>query len=169
MILSIIVAASEDHAIGRSGDLPWRLPDDLKFFKKTTLHKPVIMGRKTWDSLFVKPLPERQNIVVSRNEALELPAGAVRQGSLEDAMDYLRPDYGDGEEVMLIGGGTLFAEALPHVDRIYLTRVHTTVPDADVHIAPIDEGAWTCVWEEAHPADDRHAHSFTFQKWERRK
>jgi dihydrofolate reductase len=70
---------------------------------------------------------------------------------------------------MLIGGGTLFNEALPHVDRIYLTRVHAKVPDADVFLRPIDEAAWTCVWEEPHAADDRHPHAFTFQQWERSK
>lgn len=164
-----IVAMADNGVIGRQGGLPWKLSTDLRRFKATTMGKPVIMGRKTWDSLYVKPLKERQNMVVSRNPDLELPDGAVLCASLREALDELRPDYGDGEEAMLIGGGTLFAEAMSITDRIYLTRVHTSVPDADVYFPELKEEDWEKVWEEPHPADERHAFAFSFQKWERRR
>ncbi|MEC8165335.1 MAG: dihydrofolate reductase, partial [Pseudomonadota bacterium] len=122
MILSLVVAMAENRVIGRDGDLPWRLPEDLKHFKRVTMGKPVIMGRKTWDSLYVKPLPGRRNIVVTRN--LNFSAdGAEATGSIEDALALVDRD----EEAMVIGGATLFEAALASAQRFHLTEVHAEI------------------------------------------
>lgn len=166
MIISAIAAVAENGVIGREGGLPWHLPDDLKFFQRTTLGHPVIMGRKNWESIPLKyrPLRDRVNIVVSRNEGYDAP-GAVVFGSLTDALDHARSN--GGTEAFVIGGGQIYSEALAMnvIDRIYLTRVHAQVK-GDVHF-PAISGDWHEVWKEEHPADARHAHAFTFIRLER--
>ena len=166
MTISIIVAAAENGVIGRKGDLPWHLPDDLKFFQRTTLGHHVIMGRKNWDSIPLKyrPLKDRVNVVITRKENYDA-FGAVVVGSLQQALALAQHE---GEtEAFVIGGGQIFSEALRMkvVDRIYLTRVHAEV-EGDVFLPPLP-GAWKEVWREDHPADERHAHAFTFLKLER--
>jgi dihydrofolate reductase len=163
MILSIIVAIAENGAIGKDNRLPWHLPEDLKFFKRTTLGKPVLMGRKTYESLG-KPLPGRLNIVISR-QRLQLPEGVLLYHSLEESIKRLEEENTD--EGFVIGGGDIFKEVLPDIDRMYITRVHTIIDDATAFFPEIDHSHWHKVWEEAHKADEKHKYDFTFQQYER--
>lgn len=163
MKLSLIAALDDAFAIGKSGDLPWRLPDDLKFFKRTTLGKPMLMGRKTWESLRGL-LPGRLHVVVSSND-LELPEGAVQEKNLEAGVARMQTEGTD--EGFVIGGGELFRQLLPQADRLYLTRVHTTVPDTDTFFPHVDFSQWHLAWNERHEADEKHAVPFTFECWER--
>lgn len=164
MIISAIVAMSANHAIGKDNQLPWHLPNDLKFFKKTTLGKPVLMGRKTYESLG-KPLPGRLNIVLSRSKNLELPEDVLLYNSLEAAVERLKKDQ--HEEGFIIGGGKIFEQSMDMLDRLYITQVHTTIPDADAFFPEVDHSHWKLVWEEAHEADEKHAYAYTFQQHER--
>lgn len=164
-VLCFIVALATDRAIGRNNDLPWRLPDDLKFFKKTTLGKPVMMGRKSYESLG-QPLKNRLNIVISSRD-LSLPEGVLQYRSLQEGIERMRRE--NTEEMFIIGGGQLFEQTLPLVQRLYLTRVDTVIPDADVFFPEIDFADWHLSWEERHEANEKHAHAFTFQRWDRKK
>ena len=164
MIISFIVAVAENNAIGIKNALPWSLPGDMKFFKKTTLGKPVIMGRKTYESLG-KPLPGRMNIVISNNKHLQLPEGVLLYDSVDAATERLENE--NIGECFIIGGGKIFENTLPLADQMYITRVHTTVPDADAFFPAIDHTHWKLVWQENHKADDRHKYDFTFEKYER--
>lgn len=164
MILSAIVAIARDNAIGKDNQLPWHLPDDLKFFKKTTLGKPVLMGRKTFESLG-KPLPGRLNIVVSGQADYQVPEGVLLYNNLPDALKRMEEESVD--EGFVIGGGAIFQETLNDLDRLYLTRVDTEVPNASAFFPEVDHTHWKLVWEEHHPADEKHAFPFTFQQLER--
>ncbi|MCC6186739.1 MAG: dihydrofolate reductase [Chitinophagaceae bacterium] len=161
MTLTIVVAASENNVIGINNNLPWHLPDDLKFFKKITLGKPVIMGRKTFESLG-RPLPNRLNIVLSRSQQ-SLPEGVIQFRNYEAAIAYIQTQ--NCEELCVIGGGVLFAELINSVDQIFLTRVHTILANGEVFFPTIDQNIWEKVWEEHHPEDDKHAISFSFQRY----
>ena len=153
--------------IGRDGDLPWRLRSDLKLFKATTLGKPIIMGRKTWDSLPRKPLPGRMNIVLTRDGSFE-PSGAIVCDRFEEAVSIGREQAQDdgAAEVCVIGGAALFALALPKARRIYLTEVEAEVA-GDVHFPPFDEAGWREVRREPHPAGEGDEHPFVFRVLER--
>jgi len=164
MTISAIVAVSENNAIGHENQLPWHLPEDLKFFKRTTLGKPVVMGRKTFESLG-KALPGRLNIVLSRQADLKLPDGVLVYNNLEDALKKLEDD--GTEEAFVIGGGHVFAEAMPLLDRLYITHVHTIIEAADTFFPELDHSHWKLVWEEAHKADEKHKYAYTFQHYER--
>ncbi len=158
-MISLIVAASENNVIGKDGELPWRLPDDLKHFKSVTMGKPVVMGRKTWESIG-KPLPGRQNVVITRQRDYEAegcdvvayPAAALQATRTAD-------------EVMIIGGSHVYGQFLRRANRVYLTRVHATV-DGDAYFPVLDDD-WRLVSTEEHAADDRNEYAFTFQRWER--
>ncbi len=164
MILSFIAALDEAHAIGFGGGMPWHLPDDLKFFKRVTMGKPMLMGRKTWESLR-GVLPGRPHLVVSSRAIANLPEGVRAFTSVEEALAALK-EY-DSEEGFVIGGGVLFQKLLPEADRLYLTQLHTRVPDADTFFPQVDFSDWKKVWTERHEADDRHPFPFTFEQWER--
>lgn len=153
--LSIIVAADERGGIGRGGGLPWHLPGDLKRFKALTMGKPIVMGRRTWDSIG-RPLPGRRSIVVSRQDGLAIE-GAEVFGSLEAALLAL----GDAPEACVIGGAEVYRQALPRADVVHLTRVHALV-DADTFLPPIDAAEWEEIAREELPADERHAHACSF-------
>jgi dihydrofolate reductase len=163
MIISFIVAVSDNNAIGIHNTLPWHLPEDLKFFKRTTIGKPVIMGRKTYESLG-RPLPGRLNIVLSSQADLKVADGVLLFSDINAAVDRLQQENCD--EGFIIGGGKVFAETMDMADRLYITRVHTTVPDADAFFPDIDHSHWKLVWEEKHEADEQHKYSFAFQKYE---
>ena len=166
--LAYVVALDTNHLIGRDNALPWRLPDDMRWFRAQTMGKPCIMGRKTYDSLpdRFRPLPGRLNIVVTRNPDYDAP-GAVVVHSVEEAL----AAAGAAEEVIIVGGADLFRELLPLVDRLYLTQIHGVVsaqPGAhDVFFPPIDPGQWRELYREHHPADDRHSFPFTWLILER--
>ena len=159
-MISIIVAASTNNAIGIRGELPWRLSSDLQHFKATTMGKPIVMGRKTWDSIG-RPLPGRQNIVITRQ------AGFVAEGcdvvaSLAEAAEAA----GDENEIMVIGGSEIYSLALPLADRLYMTRVHAAV-DGDAFFPEIDATEWRLIDEEHHEADERNEHPYSFRVFER--
>jgi dihydrofolate reductase len=159
-MISIIVAASTNNVIGTQGELPWRLSDDLRHFKKVTMGKPIIMGRKTWESIG-RALPGRQNIVVTRQSGYEAE-GCDVVTSVRDAVSLA----GDADEVMVIGGSQIYDLALPMVQRLYLTRVHADV-DGDAHFPPVDENDWQLVSDELHSADDRNEFDYSFRIYER--
>ena len=161
MIISIIVAASENNAIGLNNQLLWRLPNDLKFFKQTTWAMPVIMGRKTFESLSGKPLNGRLNIVVSRQDNWQAD-GVQKASSLDEAIAIAAANY--YKEAFVIGGGELYAAALPFANNIYLTRVETTI-EGDTFFPVIKAEHWKIVMDETHPVDEKHAFSYRFQKW----
>lgn len=166
--LALVVARAANGVIGRDGDLPWRLKSDLALFKATTLGKPIIMGRKTWDSLPRKPLPGRMNVVLSRDGSFE-PEQAVVCESFMEAVQMAREQAEDdgAPEVCIIGGRSLFEAAMPKAKRLYLTEVDATV-DGDVTFPDFDEAAWTEVKRETYPAGEGDDHAFTFRVLERR-
>ena len=166
-IVSLVFARAANGVIGKDGGLPWRLKSDMALFKQTTLFKPVIMGRKTWDSLPRKPLPGRLNVVLSRDGSFE-PVGAVVCESLDEALQIAREQAADdgAEEVCVIGGASLFELALRRAGRLYLTEVEAEV-EGDVTLAPIDESRWREVRREHHPASDQDQYPFTFRVLER--
>lgn len=157
--LSLIVAMDDNGLIGRGGQLPWRLPEDLKFFRRTTLGKTVLMGRKTWDSLG-KPLDGRRNWVLSRDPAFR-PEGARVFDDLDAALDA----HEDGE-LMVIGGAALFEATLPLAQRIYLTQVHAQL-EGDTWFPSTDLPEFREVAREDRPADARHAWPYSFVTLER--
>ncbi len=159
-MISIIVAASANNVIGAEGDLPWRLSDDLKRFKAITMGKPIVMGRKTWDSIG-RPLPGRQNIVITRQ------AGFVAEGCdvVASAGEAIAATAG-ADEVMVIGGSQVYSLFLPNAERLYLTRVHAEVA-GDAFFPPINESQWRLVNDEPHSADDQNAFDYSFRTYER--
>ena len=160
MRITLVAAVAKNGVIGRDGDLPWRLPDDLKAFKRLTLGKPVVMGRKTWESIG-RPLPERHNVVMTRSQDFEAPGASVVP-SAEAALELLA----DQDEVMVIGGGAIYRQFLERADHIYLTEVDADV-DGDVTFPELDPGEWVEVSREHHPADERHAYAFTLVRLDR--
>lgn len=162
------VARARNGVIGRGGALPWRLSTDLAHFKALTIGKPVIMGRKTWDSLPAKPLPRRTNIVLSRDGSFA-PKGAIRCEDFSEAVQIGREQAAeDGVgEVCVIGGADLFALALPRARRIYLTEVEADVA-GDAVFPPLDENQWIEIEREAHPAGPKDEHPFVFRTLVRR-
>ncbi|HWV69578.1 dihydrofolate reductase [Chitinophaga sp.] len=162
MRISIIVAASENNVIGINNMLPWRLPTDLKYFKSTTLGKPIVMGRKTFESLG-KPLPGRPNIVITRQSDFR-PEGAYVVGSVEEGIEKAK-SFG-GDELFITGGSQIFEQAWPLVERIYLTRVYAVV-QGDAFFPQLDGAEFELVTDERHEADEKNQYSFSFQVWER--
>ena len=158
MELVLIAALDRDGAIGRDNDLPWRLPDDLKRFKALTLGKPVLMGRKTAQSLG-RALPGRRNLVLTRSGQVPFD-GMQAVTSVEEA---LRVAAGEGaQELCVIGGGEVYALCLPAATRMHLTHVDTVVEGADAFYPPFDAGQWRVTGREAHAADAKHAFAFEF-------
>ena len=137
-VVSLIVAVAENGVIGRDGGLPWRLPEDLKWFKARTLGKPIIMGRKTWEGLPKRPLPGRTNIVVTRDAAYRAEGGVVAT-SLDQALEVAGTEGSD--EIMVIGGAELYALALPRVQRMYLTQVAIRA-EGDAFFPGFDRSQW---------------------------
>lgn len=159
--VAIIVAAGEDGAIGRGGDMIWHLPGDLRQFKKTTLGCPVVMGRRTWESLPRKPLPGRRNIVVSRQP--DYPAmGADTAPSLEEALEMCAAS----ERVFVIGGGEIYRQAWPLATELYLTRIFSTCPDADTRVPMPDAAEWSLA--EQSESFEEGGVSYRFETYRRR-
>ena len=166
MIISIVVAAAEDHAIGEGNALLWKLPNDMKFFKNTTWGMPVIMGRRTFESMSSKPLNGRLNIVISRqHQSFNDEEGVLAAKSIEHAIELAKSS--DCNEVFVIGGGEIYRQVLPITNKIYLTRVHTNFPNADTFFFPLDTTVFKLIEEIPMEADNKHAFAYTFQIWER--
>lgn len=147
MSLSLVVAVSANNCIGKDGALPWHIPEDIAHFKALTLHKTVLMGRKTWESLpaTFRPLPQRTNIVITRQTDYALPLGVERYDTLEAA---LRAHA--GEELMIIGGAQIYHETLPFADTVYLTRVHQEVA-GDTFFPVLEPTSWRESEREDYP------------------
>lgn len=160
-MISIIVAASTNNVIGVGGDLPWKLSDDLRRFKRLTMGKPIVMGRRTWESIG-RPLPGRQNIVLTRRSGFDA-AGCDVVASPAEALDAA----GDADEIMIIGGSQIYALFLPKASRLYMTRVDAEI-DGDADFPEIDEREWRLVDSEAHQADDINQFAFEFRTYERK-
>lgn len=157
--LSAIVAAGKKGEIGFNGDMPWHIPADLKRFKSITLGHPVIMGRRTWESLGIRPLPGRLNIVITRSAAYNAP-GAQKASSLFEALEMVK---GLGES-FIIGGGEVYKEAMPFINRIYLTSIQASFPEADTFFALPTEDSWMRV-EQSERYVTPDGVGFTFETW----
>jgi dihydrofolate reductase len=162
------IARARNGVIGRDGTLPWRLKSDLAIFRAITMGKPVIMGRKTWESLPRRPLVGRTNIVLSRDGSFE-PVGAVVCEDFSEAVAIAREQAEEdgAKEVCVIGGASLFALALPRAGRVYLTEVEAEV-EGDVVLAGFDESAWVETRSERHEASEVDEYAFTTRVLERR-
>lgn len=167
MKVSLIVAKSQNGCIGRDNKLPWHLPGDLKYFKQATFGKPIIMGRKTWESL-KGPLPGRANIVITR-QADYLANGARVVGSLEEAIKLAASiALIDGEEeVVVIGGAEVYAQALPLVDHLYITEVHADI-DGDAHFPEYDTSLWQEAGRQDFSAEGPNPYDYSFVVYQRR-
>jgi len=160
MTLSIIAAADEKNCIGGGNRLLWHLPDDMQHFREITKGKPVIMGRRTFDSIGYA-LPDRRNIVLTRRGDWVRP-GVEAVLSFADAVDRVR----DEPEAFIIGGESIYREAMDIAQKIYLTRVHGTF-QGDTYFPEIDSAKWKEIRREHHPQDVKHSHAFTFLEYER--
>lgn len=161
MHISIIVAMAHQRVIGLKNQMPWHLPADLKHFKTVTMGKPMIMGRKTFESIG-RPLPGRLNIVITRNADWHAD-GVITAHSLDEAL----VAAGAVDEVMIIGGGHLYAEALPKATRLYLTQIDLDAMEADTWFPEYSPEQWHLVHEDLHQPDDKNPHAYCFQTLER--
>ncbi len=162
MITSIIVAASENNVIGKDNRLPWHLPADLKYFKNITWALPIIMGRRTFESIG-KSLPGRHNIVITRNKDYKAK-GATIVSNLNEAIK--AAETNDVKEMFIIGGAELFNTMIDLAQRIYLTRVHANI-DGDVYFPPLNKDEWKLVSEKHMDADEKNEYALSFQVWEK--
>jgi len=160
-VLSLIVAMDRNRLIGCNNQLPWNLPADLQHFKSTTMGKPIVMGRKTWESLG-RPLPGRINITITRNPDYEAEGASV-VNSLDDALKIVS----EVDEVMIIGGANLYAQALPRVDRLYLTRVEGEF-EGDSWFPEFNEAEWALSTVDEHEPDEKNSHPYRFEIYNRR-
>ncbi len=163
MKISLVVAASDNNAIGKDNQLLWHLPKDMRFFKNTTWALPILMGRKTFESLGNKVLPGRLNIIITR-QANKQYEGAKVVASLEEAIELAKQN--DYKELMVIGGGEIYSMAMPLAQTIYLTRVHTTI-EGDTYFPELGK-EWVKESSEPQLADEKHAFNFDFEIWQRK-
>ena len=161
MRLSIVVAMDDNHLIGKGNGLPWHLPADLAFFKKITTGNSILMGRKTYDSIS-KPLPNRRNIVITRNPDISIP-GCEVVDSIEKALSITQ----DEEEVMVIGGANLFEQLLPDVSRLYITHIEGKL-EGETYFPHYDENDWLEVSRESHQPDEKNKYAYQFSIMDRK-
>ena len=164
MLISLVVAASENNVIGKDNKLLWHLPNDMRFFKNTTWAMPVIMGRKTYDSLG-KPLTGRTNIVITRQKTWKAE-GVKSVKNLDEAI--IAAAQADAKEAFVIGGGEIFKQSIQRAQKVFLTRVHTIL-DGDTFFPEINEKEWKLVSNLDFDADDKHAFAYSFQIWENKR
>jgi dihydrofolate reductase len=157
-IVALIVAVAENGVIGRDGTLPWRIPEDMKWFRERTAGRPLVMGRKTWESFPKRPLPGRTNIVVTRDKVFRAE-GAVVVNSLDAALDVASGEQ--PEEIMIIGGAEIYRAALPLAGRIYLTSVHGEIA-GDTHFPEIDRGQWAETVVGVYPSSAERPIGYSF-------
>jgi len=162
MIISLIAVLGKNNEIGKGNELLCRLPSDLKRFKEITLGHTVIMGRKTFESLPKGALPDRRNVVVSRNTELK-----IKGVEIYSSLDYALLKSINEFEVFIIGGAQIYAQALPFADRLYITRIHSSFPEADVFFPSINWNMWKETGRETFPADEKNPHPFTFLEYEK--
>lgn len=162
MRISLVVAASENHVIGKDNRLLWKLPNDMKFFKNTTWAMPVIMGRKTFESLG-KALKGRTNIVLTKQPAWTA-VDVLTATNWEEALDAAKAS--DALEAFVIGGGEIYRQCLPLCQRVYLTRVHTEIA-GDTYFPELAEAHWKLFSKLDFPADEKHAFAYSFEIWNR--
>lgn len=163
MIVSLILAVSENGVIGKENDLPWNVPADMRYFMRTTLEHTIIMGRKTMESLG-KPLKRRRNLVVTRNPAYAME-GAEIFNSIEGALEAAKEDG----EVFVIGGGMIYKKVIENgqADRIYRTLIHGSF-EGDTHFEMPNEEGWKLISSEPHPADEKNPFAYTFEVFEKK-
>lgn len=171
-VISLVVARGRNGVIGRDGDLPWRLRSDLQRFKAITIGKPCLMGRKTWESLPLRPLPGRLNLVLTRDQSYEaegMAKDALVCATLDEAIEIAREtaEEENVDEICIIGGTALFEAALPRARRLYVTEVDAA-PEGDARFPDFDPADWTEVSTEPHEAGEKDDHAFTFRVLERR-
>ena len=166
MKISIIAAVSQNLVIGKDNDLAWHLPDDMKYFMKTTQHHHVVMGRKNYESIPHKyrPLPNRTNLVVTRKTVYNAP-GCLIFHSIQEALDYSKGE--NQKEVFIIGGGQIYAAAINLSDTLYITEVHADVK-GDTYFPEINADDWQETSRIYHPADDKHQYAFDFVIYNRK-
>ena len=162
MIVSAIVAAAQNNVIGDGNDIPWRIPTDLKYFKRTTLDHHIVMGRKTFDSMG-RPLPKRTNIVLTR-DLMFTATGILVAHSIEEALTLAYDN--DETEVFIIGGGEIYKQSMHYLDKVYLTRVMAE-PEGEVVFPDLPADEWELVSSEAHQANERDEHDFVFEVYNR--
>ena len=165
MIKSIVVAASTNNAIGKNNQLLWHLPNDLKFFKNVTWGMPVLMGRKTYESLGNKPLNGRVNMILTTQKNFKRE-GVVTVNKIKDAIFFAAEH--DYKELMILGGANVYSQTIGDANKIYITRVHHVFEDADAFFPVIDENKWKLVSNQDFSKDDKHAYDYSFQLWMRR-
>ncbi len=167
MIISLIAAVSKNHVIGKNNDLPWHLPDDMKYFMQTTKEHYVIMGRKNYESIPEKfrPLPNRTNIVVTRTKDFNAPNCLV-VNSVEEALALTK--QANQNEIFVIGGSEIYKLGLPVAERLYLTEIDAVI-DGDTYFPEINKDEWREVSRKHHEADNRHAYAFDFVIYEKNK
>lgn len=165
MKISLIAAVAQNMVIGKNNDLPWNLPDDMKYFMQTTKQHHVIMGRRNYESIPEKfrPLPNRTNIVITRQKAFHAP-GCEIVHSLEDALSIARKN--DEAEVYIIGGAEIFKQGMKVTQRMYLTEIHANV-EGDIYFPAINKSEWKELSRVPHPIDERHRYAFDFVVYER--
>jgi dihydrofolate reductase len=166
MIKSIVVAASTNNAIGKNNQLLWHLPNDLRFLKNKTWGMPVLMGRKSFESLGNKPLNGRINIVLTSSKFFKKD-GIVVVNKFRNADFFTREN--DYNELMILGGAHVYEQTMDDADNIYITRVHHVFEDADAFFPAIDEKKWKLVFDEPHFKDEKHAYDYNFQLWQRKR
>ncbi len=159
MKIAMIVAMGENRGIGKDGNMPWHMPADLKHFKQLTMGKPIIMGRKTYESIG-KALSGRTNIVITRDANYPAEEGVIVVNNYRDALDAALKAENPSREIMVIGGGTIYAAFLPHAKRLYITEIKSRF-DADTHFPPLEFG-WMEVSREDHAADERNPVPYSF-------
>lgn len=164
MVISLIVAATENNVIGKNNQLLWHLPNDLKFFKNTTWAMPVVMGRKTFESIGNKPLKGRLNIIITKQKNWKAD-GVVTVHSLDDAIFVANSHY--YKEIFIAGGGEIYNLTINKAHKIYLTRVHTNI-DGDTFFPEMNEQHWKKISSVPNNSDEKHAFSFSFELWEKK-
>jgi len=162
MIISLIAALGKNNEIGKDNQLLCRLPSDLKHFKAITSGHTIIMGRKTFESLPNGPLPNRRNIVISRNKELVIEGAEVYS-----SLDYALLKSDNEAEVFITGGAQVYSQALTVADKLYITRIHAAFPEADAFFPPIDREIWKEIGRETFPADEKNPYSFSFIEYKR--
>lgn len=164
MIISAIVAASKNWVIGKDNEIPWYIPNDLRYFRRMTLGHHIILGRKNYESIG-KPLPKRTNLIITRDTDFEAP-GCLVMHNIDDAINHAKKQK--EEEVFICGGGQIYAQTMDRVDKLYFTEIEAVV-EGDVFFPEIDFSKWNQISIERNQADERHEYGYNFMVYERKK